>query len=155
MTKEIVLPEGWEVDKIENGKIVLKEVKSPYPNTWGECFIQMKGGEYISALSSVRPLSILSSRFAYKEQHNTLPVGYGRKVLALCQLLVCRNAYWGDWRPNWEDACLKYTIRIYKGTANPDDGRFYQRILVFPTREMRDAFYKNFKDLIEEAKDLL
>ena len=27
--------------------------------------------------------------------------------------------------------------------------------LVFPTEEMRDAFYENFKDLIEQCKKLL
>ena len=31
----------------------------------------------------------------------------------------------------------------------------YNSILVFPTKEMRDAFYENFKDLIEECKELL
>ena len=29
------------------------------------------------------------------------------------------------------------------------------RILAFPTQEMRDAFYENFKDLIEQCKELL
>jgi hypothetical protein len=29
------------------------------------------------------------------------------------------------------------------------------RLLVFPTSEMRDAFYENFKELIEECKELL
>ena len=28
-------------------------------------------------------------------------------------------------------------------------------ILTFPTEEMRDAFYENFKDLIEGCKELL
>ena len=28
-------------------------------------------------------------------------------------------------------------------------------ILAFPTKEMRDAFYENFKDLIEQCKELL
>ena len=28
-------------------------------------------------------------------------------------------------------------------------------ILTFPTKEMRDTFYTNFKDLIEQCKELL
>jgi hypothetical protein len=28
-------------------------------------------------------------------------------------------------------------------------------ILLFPTEEMRDAFYENFKDLIEKCKEFL
>lgn len=155
MTKEIVLPKGFEVDKIENGKIFLKEVRPRHPKTWEECYIQMEDGEYINSRSFILSLSPFSLTYANKEQYNTLPVGYGKKVLALCQLLVCRNAYWGDWRPNWKDVYIKYTIRMHKGMVDLDEGRFYQQVLAFPTREMRDAFYANFKDLIEEAKDLL
>jgi hypothetical protein len=29
------------------------------------------------------------------------------------------------------------------------------KILAFPTEEMRDTFYENFKDLIEQCKELL
>ena len=31
----------------------------------------------------------------------------------------------------------------------------YNHILSFPTEEMRDAFYENFKDLIELCKEFL
>ena len=31
----------------------------------------------------------------------------------------------------------------------------YTFTLAFPTEEMRDAFYENFKELIEECKELL
>ena len=36
-------------------------------------------------------------------------------------------------------------------------GKWYtdNKILAFPTEEMRDAFYENFKDLIEQCKELL
>ena len=30
-----------------------------------------------------------------------------------------------------------------------------QQILTFPTKDMQDAFYENFKDLIEQCKELL
>lgn len=36
-TKEFVFPEGWEIDKIENNKIILKESKKELPKTWEEC----------------------------------------------------------------------------------------------------------------------
>ena len=29
------------------------------------------------------------------------------------------------------------------------------KVLIFPTEEMRDAFYENFKDDIEQCKELL
>ena len=41
---------------------------------------------------------------------------------------------------------------IYKDSANII---IDNRILAFPTKEMRDAFYDNFKELIEMCKELL
>lgn len=154
MAKEIILPEGWEVDKIESGKIILKEVKFKYPKTWEECASQLKEREFINTNSKVCENFTVDPD---KSDINFLPSGYGKKVLALCQLLICRNAYWGDWRPKllnrvhvimYGRSCGKLTIlKIYSVGFN--------RILCFPTEEMRDTFYENFKDLIEEAKELL
>ena len=81
----------------------------------------------------------------------------------------CRDAYWkiageemglGEpWEPKFGQY-IHYSINFYlyndsfilhKGEYSSSDNR----ILVFPTEEMRDAFYENFKDLIEQCKELL
>lgn len=87
---------------------------------------------------------------------------YRELMESFVKLLICRDAYWkiageemgldGPWEPDYTDLNnityyglydkLKYSI------INPS--RF-----VFPTVEMRDAFYENFKDLIESCKELL
>jgi hypothetical protein len=41
------------------------------------------------------------------------------------------------------------------GFVQENEVRHKNHILVFPTAEMRDAFYENFKDLIESCKELL
>ena len=75
------------------------------------------------------------------------------------QLIRCRDSYWkiaGDWKPDCNnDVYYFYTIkyngihiRLYNYTQE-------YAILAFPTEEMRDAFYKNFKELIEKCKELL
>lgn len=157
MAKEIILPEGWEVDKIENGKVILKEVEDKYPKTWEKCLKLLPTVEYTDTNSDMHYLSPSSTSFAIPTRfaHNCVPEGYCKKVLALCQLLICRNAYWGNWVPNWKASTPKYVIRINRAEAILEDARFYHQILAFPDREMRDTFYKNFKDLIEEAKELL
>ena len=75
------------------------------------------------------------------------------------KLIYCRNAYWkiaGDWRPNVEDEKQdKYAINNVGGKLSPEYYGSYNSILCFPTREIRDIFYENFKDLIEQCKDLL
>ena len=76
----------------------------------------------------------------------------------LDKLKVCRDAYWkiaGDWKPNWEDDTNKYVITTYKNFVRADILWKSGRWLAFPTEEMCDAFYNNFKKLIEECKELL
>lgn len=76
-------------------------------------------------------------------------------------LKVCRDAYWmmaGNWKPDWTDEELNdmYYIYFNGNTISKENGfPCCNMILIFPTEEMRDAFYENFKDLIEECKELL
>lgn len=95
-------------------------------------------------------------------------VGHKAKLLFnLEMLLICRDAYWkmageemGLGKP-WESPLPSlfetvYCIRrknneIIKGAYRGGKSE----ILEFPTKEMRDVFYENFKDLIESCKELL
>lgn len=88
--------------------------------------------------------------------------GYKEELLDRFQkLLICRDAYWK--LANWSfkignhDNSTVYAITIFGNGIMKD---FYHalncnRILVFPTEEMRDEFYENFRELIEECKELL
>ena len=81
------------------------------------------------------------------------------------ELLVCRNAYWkiageemgldGPWEPDWTKDTEKYVIYPYQYLYSIDVEKYRNTILAFPTREMRDSFYKNFRQLIEKCKNLL
>ena len=50
---------------------------------------------------------------------------------------------------------LKYCIECSYGTIDKTVKFVWSRILSFPTKEMRNVFYENFKDLIEQCKELL
>ena len=56
----------------------------------------------------------------------------------------------------WEpcDSKVCYGIITVAGEIQHDTIAKW-RILTFPTEEMRDAFYENFKELIESVKELL
>lgn len=59
------------------------------------------------------------------------------------------------WEPDWNDSTRKCTIVVI-GNDLVKHYTFAQNfILAFPTEEMRDAFFENFKDLIERCKELL
>lgn len=147
------LPKGYQF-KDENGnvinatKIVLEKKKKEYPKTYGEC---------------CKVLGL--SEFEYN--HTCTNVWYRHKLMAtLDNLMLCRNAYWkiaGEemglgkpWEPDWTDLNqLKYCIWVDFGEFTTPINVRGQHMLAFPTAKMRDAFYENFKELINECKELL
>ena len=141
-------PEGYQfVD--ENGnvinatKIVLEKKKKEYPKTYEEC---------CEILEDVADCSL--SCFACGVLNN------------LQKLLLCRDAYWkiaGEemglgkpWEPDWTyNGATKYCIGVSENEIQNFSSSVAQYILAFPTEEMRDAFYENFKEEIESCKELL
>lgn len=81
---------------------------------------------------------------------------------------MCRDAYWkiaGDemglgkpWEPDYTnpDIDLYVIINIYNRLEKAKYGYgFQQCILTFPTAEIRDTFFENFKGLIETCKEMI
>lgn len=141
---EYKIIDGYEFDRVENDKIILKVVKHKYPTTYKDC----------RAILDDYNIGSMS--------------GYKASLFASLQdLFVCRDAYWKiagaeiGLDKSWESPLPSlfetvYCIRrknneIIKGSYRGGKSE----ILEFPTEEMRDAFYENFKDLIEQCKELL
>lgn len=170
LNNEIKLPEGY-IFKDENGniinstKIVVEKKKKEYPKTYVEC----------CEILGVDSDNFLTTTNYYEGEVET--TYYERALLgkfaSLWELRICRDAYWkiaGEemglgkpWEPDWEDSEeRRYSIVNIEGDINLPDTRLTKwilkvtnKILVFPTEEMRDAFYDNFKKEIEVCKDLL
>lgn len=75
---------------------------------------------------------------------------------ALGRLIQLRDAWWGDWRPDWESGnkCM-YSIDVHKNTVCVSIALELNSTLVFPTEEMCNDFLDKFRDLIEQAKMFL
>lgn len=89
----------------------------------------------------------------------------------LQKLLICRDAYWKlygtrmcskrFWEPNYDDGedgnyfSTKFFIYCYRNELNRGSAEMTQYTLAFPTEEMRDDFFENFKDLIEQCKEFI
>lgn len=93
---------------------------------------------------------------------------YGELMESFVKLLICRDAYWkiaGEemglgkpWEPDWLSGRKeeKYCIATQNNEIWHNFSEYGgNEILAFPTMEMRDTFYENFKDLIESCKELL
>lgn len=142
------IPEGYEFDTVIDNKVVLKKLKSQYPKTYDEChelMVQWVGGD-----CNPNPELIFCN----------VPIH------EFCKLIVSRNIYWkiaGEqmglgkpWKPDWTNPSdRKYCIVNTEGNITKWVQKTTNKILAFPTEEMRDAFYENFKDLIEKCKELL
>ena len=122
---------------LKNGKTYFVKKKPQYPKTYKEC-CDMLG------------------------VFNTIRV---KKLTIFKQLINTRNAYWkiaGEqmgldepWEPDWTDSNFKYCIKTIGKTVECISEMNIQCLLAFPTEEMRDVFYENFKDSIELCKELL
>lgn len=59
------------------------------------------------------------------------------------------------WKPDWDNDKVKYGIVVERYVISKRNFCNLQVTFSFPTEEMRDAFYENFKDLIERCKELI
>ena len=143
---KITVPDNYligKVTKVDNGMLVEYVKKKPqYPKTYEEC-CEIMGIKY--PVVGGKPDGIGASTYRIAE------------IRPLIYLLICRDAYWkiaGDWKFDFDKPCY-YLCNEY-GSVQKFEGTIdCNAILTFPTKEMRDAFYENFMDLVEEAKGLL
>jgi hypothetical protein len=129
--------------KHDGDNFYLVKKKKEYPKTYEEC------------------CELLGKTKAYQSVS-----GYKTELLEYLQkLIICRDAYWkiaGDemelgepWEPNWKNSEMKYTISFEEDEYTPYRTFSVNCPFAFPTEEMRDAFYENFKSEIESCKELL
>ena len=147
----IIPPVGYEIDK-ENStfeKIVFKKINE-LPKTWEE--LKNISGYFVSGFSEIIPSFLINASDSTKNRFPTKELA--EAVLALAQLLQLRDRYNND---NKGFIFLKnnYCITFVNNSIQKSVYFHSQRILAFRTRELRDEFYDNFKELIEIAKPLL
>lgn len=126
---QLIIDDKYELKQEGNAYYIVKK-KPQYPKTYEECckVLLLKPERATFSVSGLE-----YERFS---------------VVNLQRLLICRDAYWkvaGNWKPDWNKT--NYYINCIPC--------FLSDILPFPTEEMRDAFFGNFKELIESCKELL
>jgi hypothetical protein len=143
--------------KVEDNKTYIVKKQPQYPKTYNECCKII--GFCSDTLKWDNPFCINIDSHPYIKHLDNL-------IESFCKLIICRDAYWkiaGEemglgkpWEPDWEKADeRKYCIVNTEGNVAKWVQKTTNKILAFPTEEMRDAFYENFKELIELCKELL
>lgn len=138
----IVLNHQFDME-VDEGEYYAVRRKPQYPNTYEEC-------------CKIRQ----SDPNFYIDTHL-----YSVKLESLYKLLICRDAYWevwGEkmgmgkpWKPDSVETFGIFYDRLKNEIEFQDVYSGANSTLEFPTAEMRGAFYENFKELIDECKELL
>ena len=134
---------------LKDGKTYFVKNQPKYPKDLDECYSVLR----------------IPGEERYVEIDN--PVFSNKSIRSFIELLICRNAYWkiaGEelgldkpWEPDWNDcAQRKFGLYTLENEIRCINLQVLKNIiLVFPTEEIRDTFYENFKDLINQCKELL
>ena len=155
---KITIPEGQEIDwqeSVKQEKIVFKK-KDTKPRSWEE-YCNNFSGElfYFSNRNSIESV-VTSDGMSYTAKDYLPSKELAEAFLAMMQLMSLRQAWIGDWKPDWRSE-YSYNYCIIDGGGSFEICILNQCIyaLSFPTNDMAEDFMNTFKDLLEVAKPLL
>lgn len=139
---------------LREGKYYVERIKPKYPKTYDECC------RVVNANPCIRLKYDLSEgqKYSYDVEH----LQHHENIR---KLIICRDAYWkiaGEqmglgkpWEPYWTIYKHKFCLGTDKDKVIEECVTTGNRILAFPTEEMRDVFYENFKYLVETCREFL
>ena len=161
-TKElkITIPEGQEIDWQESAKqekIVFKK-KDTKPRSWEEYCKNFKGQYYYiqNNRDNIATSFIPNGYGLISAYKNYIPSKeLAEAFLAMMQLMSLRQAWIGDWKPDWKNPDIKKWCIIFECELKVSYFYSNSRALSFPTIEMAVDFMNYFKDLLEVAKPLI
>lgn len=146
---EVELNLGDYEIEIRDNKTYAVLKKPKYPKTYGEC------------------CRVLGMIYDYPDI-KMVSIDEYTLYSSFIELIRCRDAYWKiagkeigcleeSWKPEFQNCSIPYYSIFINNKGKICKERFYgiKCLLIFPIEEMRDAFYENFKDLIEKCKKLL
>ena len=126
---------------------LLKE-KDSKPRSWEEYDRTLK---HLYATSGYDKIGVGGTRY-----DNFATETEAKAFCTLGKLIQLRDAWVGDWKPDWNDSnkhkwCIindidNLVIGLYGNTS---------RLLSFPTKKMANDFLETFRNLIEQAKIFL
>lgn len=158
---KINIPEGFEIDKENSSfeEIVFKK-KDTKSKNWEEYAenqrISNQKGYCINDLNCGINNVYWNSCLTPNKWRNVLPSEeLAKAFLAMMQLMSIRQAWIGDWKPNWDGITIHSCIAHLSNGYSIDSFALCYHALSFPTKEMANEFLECFKDLLEIAKPLI
>ena len=157
-TIEIEVPDGKKA-VWKNNKVIFEDIKPQLPKTWEEfCYNNdRKPNEaFITNSSEIQLITEQHERKPFVDR-NILPSKHAAKQhLALMQLHQLRDCYRQGWIPDWNNSIQnKYVIYNLEGKFAISPYYCHSHFLAFQNEKRAEEFLNNFRDLIEQAGDLI
>ena len=159
-TIEIEVPDGKKA-VWKDGKVIFEDIKHDpprFPKTWEE-FCEFypipRGSACIDRDSNL--LFRWDNRRCDLFDRNVLPSEKAAKAhLALMQLHQLRDCYRQGWVPEWGNIDeSKFVIEMAGNELTVENYGITRHFLSFQDKERANEFLTNFRELIEEAGDLI
>jgi hypothetical protein len=140
-----------DIDKAKEQGL-LKE-KDSKPRSWEE-YVKMAETVQIVPCDAYASYfdRIDQGKFTYDRFNSSVEA---KAFCAFGKLIQLRDAWCGDWKPDWSNDEVKYHVWIMVDEICIDKAIHIQHVLAFPTEEMAIDFLNTFRDLTEEAKMFL
>ena len=157
-TIEIEVPDGKKAVWKDN-KVVFEDIKSQLPKTWEEFCknYKLNKGEFFIGSGSEICKNFYDNNRDKDSDANVLPSKQAAEAhLALMQLHQLRDCWREGWLPDWKDEYQdKYVIFNPEGGFRIGRFSYTRRFLAFQDEKRANEFLTNFRELIEQAGDLI
>ena len=141
--------QGGELKEMALGAFDAKElIDYRLPKTWEE-YRKMKGDEGEKANAALN-FAYTSINSAFPDYHDT------QKHIALMKLHLLRDDYRIGWVPEWGNIDeSKFSIEMVGNEFTVENYGITRHFLSFQDKKRANEFLTNFRELIEEAGDLI
>lgn len=147
-TIEIEVPEGKKA-VWKDGKVVLENIKPPLPKTWDE-YCAKHGDMGVIIKASLRTAYVALNKHVFSDYKQVLA------HIAQIKLHLLRDEYRNRWKPDWSNLdTYKYCIVGEKTDHSIITCTGITEFLSFQSKELAKEFLNNFRELVEEAGDLI
>ena len=158
-TRQIELPldtakrwykQGGELKEMALGAFSEKElIGDGLPKTWDEYCVK-HGDMGVIIKASLGTAYVALNKHVFSDYKQT------QAYIAKMKLHLLRDEYRQGWLPDWEDENQdKYVIVSSKGERCVAYCQSISRFLAFQDKKRANEFLTNFRELIEEAGDLI
>ena len=142
--------QGGELREIALGAYSEQElIGSRLPKTWDEyCAKHGEVGDKIKASLNTAYMTI--NRYVFSDCKQA------QAHIAKMKLHLLRDDYRNGWKPDWKDGKLgKYVIKSSGGECYVAKYIYISSFLTFQDEKTANEFLTNFRELIEQAGDLI